>query len=113
MKDARDTVGNRRLERSAAMTTLPPVESPEIAEAINLLKAALEIYDRIHHEMEDGVKFEALDNGLSDEARKWTYPMWQGYMTQTIINCARGLVLENRIAKLEDAVRELNPGLRL
>ncbi len=47
---------------------------------------ALEIYDRVHLEMDEGAEFSDIDNGLTDHAKNMTYNGWLGYMTGRILN---------------------------
>lgn len=52
-------------------------------------RSLLEIYDRVHDEMDDGTPWEEIDNGLGKE---WSYDAWHGYMQQRLVNALREIV---------------------
>jgi len=52
----------------------------------------LEIYDRVHAELDDGKTFDQIDDGTK---KKTSYNYWQAYMQQSILNSLRGYKLAN------------------
>ena len=64
-------------------------------EQLDSLRAAMEIYDRVHDELDEGKPYDEIDNGLRKDTGEapWGYRRWQAYMTQTIMNRARSVLL--------------------
>lgn len=84
-----DTVDDER-EQAAALLTRQQ-EEIELRDAIctevESVRSLMEAYDRVHEELDRGVPFEKVDHGWIEPAP--SYPYWQGYMQQRIMNAMR------------------------
>lgn len=55
------------------------------------LPKLMDLYARVHDELEQGALWESIDNGFRD-GEKVSYDAWQAYMQQSIINGVRSLL---------------------
>jgi len=70
---------------------------------------ALEIYDRVHRELDEGKSYDEIDNGLN---RPLMYEAWLGYMQGTIIQELREmLAMQNSLYDALDRILERYIGL--
>lgn len=75
----------------------PQGEGISVTDELRSLQSAMDIYERVHEEMDGGdglpKPYEEIDNGLINGGEKMSYEAWRGYMTQTILNRVRSLLL--------------------
>ena len=80
----------------------------EIADSVRRLVRIVDLYDRVHIELDDGKAWEDINHGLRQEGTtKITYEHWASYLQQRIVIGARELSL---ISRLQPAAAAEPPG---
>lgn len=60
------------------------------------LTPIVELFERVHAELDDGKSWEDIDDGLRHENGRWSYENWYAYMSQRLINGAKEIAIVHR-----------------
>lgn len=63
-----------------------------VDEAIQSKELILDLYQRVHEELDEGKEWKDIDNGFRKEESDVTYELWSAYMQQRLINGLKDIV---------------------